>query len=392
MAKAQKQYSIYQRKRRKGRPLMYVKFRGPDGNYLPGRSSGETSRSAAEVWALEELSKGEIPVSKKIRFGQYADGFFDWDGEYVTFLRNRGRKFGMLHASKMNAYLKNYLIPYFGHRLLSEINARDVEAWQDAMLKTRSVRTDEELSSASVNHMLVCLRTVMKRAVKDGLASSNPCSGVEKLASRPKQRGAISEAEAERVFRDIEEWDDPRHYWICRLSYLTGMRFGEVVALRWEDVEDGWISVRHSWGEKEGLKDPKTRKSKRRLPLATWIADELQKYRALLPEQLCGRFVFPTPNSEVPYHSQKATNDALYFMLAKADLQAADRVRRNIVFHSLRHTFNTRLRNRGVPDFLIQAYMGHSTPVMTDNYTDVGMVSFDAIVEAQRQKVGEPHI
>ncbi|MDA3947863.1 MAG: hypothetical protein PF508_01450, partial [Spirochaeta sp.] len=172
MAKAQKQYSIYKRKRKKGRPLMYVKFRGRDGSYLPGRSSGETSRSAAETWAVNELSKGEVPVTKKVRFGQYADGFYDWNGRYVTYLRNRGRKFGMLHSVKMNAYLANYLIPHFGNRLLSEITARDVEAWQDAMLKKQSERTNETLSPASVNHMLVCLRTVFKHAVKDGLASA----------------------------------------------------------------------------------------------------------------------------------------------------------------------------------------------------------------------------
>ena len=55
----------------------------------------------------------------------------------------------------------------------------------------------------------------------------------------------------------------------------------------------------------------------------------------------------------------------------------------DFVFHSLRHSFNTGLRNQGIPDFLIQAYTGHSSPVMTDNYTDVMMASFDGVVKIQ---------
>jgi integrase len=62
-----------------------------------------------------------------------------------------------------------------------------------------------------------------------------------------------------------------------------------------------------------------------------------------------------------------------------------ERKKRNIVFHSLRHSFNTIMRNQGIPDFIIQAYMGHSSPVMTDNYTDVVMTSFDDVVKFQER-------
>ena len=73
-------------------------------------------------------------------------------------------------------------------------------------------------------------------------------------------------------------------------------------------------------------------------------------------------------------------------MLNMIGISEAERTKRNIVLHSLRHSFNTRMRNRGIPDFLIQAYMGHSSPVMTDNYTDVTMASFDDVVKVQEEK------
>jgi integrase len=94
-------------------------------------------------------------------------------------------------------------------------------------------------------------------------------------------------------------------------------------------------------------------------------------------------FIFYTPVRELPYFDNSSVNRALYARLKTIGITDEERTDRNIVFHSLRHSFNTRLRNKGIPDFLIQAYMGHSSPVMTDNYTDVMMASFDDVVKIQ---------
>jgi integrase len=380
-----KPYYLYTRPVKNGKKVFYVKFRSPDGEYMSGKSTGETDQSAAEAWAIQQIAGGKVRVRADIPFEAYARNFFLWDGPYVKHLRNRGRKIGKSHASRMNAIITNHLNDFFGKRKLSSITSRDIERWQDMMLeKPRSDKKGAEpLSPTSINHALICLRTILKQAVKDGYINSNPCQGVEKLATKPKGRGALTDEEGTKLFADPSAWKDPRHYWICRLSYELGMRFGEVVALKRKYVENGWINVVHSWGVKEGLKEPKTKKSKRRLKVSKQLTSELKKWMKESPYTDPEDFIFYTPVRELPYFDNSSVNRALYARLKTIGITDEERTDRNIVFHSLRHSFNTRLRNKGIPDFLIQAYMGHSSPVMTDNYTDVMMASFDDVVKIQ---------
>jgi integrase len=384
-----KPYYLYARRRKDGKKVFYVKFRTPDGEYLSGRSTGETDPSAAEAWAIEEITNGRVRVRADIRFDAYAKDFFLWDGPYVKHLRNRGRRIGQIHAAHMDAMIKLHLNWFFGSMKLSAITTRDVERWQDEMLeKPRSEKKGAEpLTAASINHALISLRTVMKQAVKDGYINSNPCQGVEKLASKPKTRGALTEEEGAKLFADPGKWSDQRQYWICRLSYEVGLRLGEAIALQRRDIENGYINVVHSWGAKEGLKEPKTKRSKRRLRVSERITTELKRFMDQAPFQEPNDFVFYTPDRSLPYRDNSSINRALYSRMREIKISDEDRTRRNIVFHSLRHSFNTRMRNSGIPDFLIQAYMGHSSPVMTDNYTDVMMASFDDVVKAQERVV-----
>jgi integrase len=362
-----------------------VKFRKPDGGYLSGKSTGESDESAAEAWAIEQISQGKVRVRADIRFKAYAKDFFNWEGPYVKYLRNRGHKIGRSHADRMNAMIRNHLNGFFGKKKLSEITTRDIERWQDKMLETP--RSDKEgaepLSPTSINHSLICLRTIMKQAVKEGYINKNPCDGVEKLATKPKSRGALTEEEGRQLFADPEDWKDRRHYWICRLSYDVGMRLGEIVALKRKYVEDGYINIVHSWNAKEGLKEPKTKRSKRRLKVSQQITTELKEWMEESPYQEPDDFVFASPVREIPYGDNRTIDKVLYRRLEQIGISKKEREERNIVFHSLRHSFNTRMRNRGIPDFLIMAYMGHSSPIMTDNYTDVMMASFDDVVKAQ---------
>lgn len=114
-------------------------------------------------------------VRADIRFEAYAKDFFLANGPYVKHLHNRSRKIGKSHASRMNAIIDNHLMDFFGKRKLSFITSRDIERWQDMLLeKPRSdVEGAEPLSPTSINHALICLRTITKQAVKDGYINRN---------------------------------------------------------------------------------------------------------------------------------------------------------------------------------------------------------------------------
>ena len=83
------------------------------------------------------------------------------------------------------------------------------------------------------------------------------------------------------------------------------------------------------------------------------LSDELRKWMKESLFQDPEDFVFYTPIRELPYFDNSSVNRALYDRMKAIGISDDERTDRNIVFHSPRHSFNTRLRNKGILDFLI---------------------------------------
>ena len=152
------------------------------------------------------------------------------------------------------------------------------------------------------------------------------------------------------------------------LSAATGMRMGEIQALRKSDLypEDkpDRIIVTHSWDRSFGLKGTKTGKS-RVIPLSPLLRRKLFLLMMRGPED----FLFPNPTLEKPVYERTLT-DSLYTALEKLGISEAERKERNITFHSWRHFFNTFLRKQGIQDSKVQMVTGHSSVEMTDERSE----------------------
>lgn len=146
---------------------------------------------------------------------------------------------------------------------------------------------------------------------------------------------------------------------LYRTAAMTGLRIGELTALRWMDVDwqNGLIRVRRTYGRIGGeFTDPKSERSVRAVPLPPTVGGELKR---MLRERLGD--VEPRPAALVFADPERDSGPLLY--------QAAlDRVRSTLEaagldkkhgFHSLRHTFGTAMAAAGKPIRSIQAWMGH---------------------------------
>jgi integrase len=399
-------FSLYPRARKKGKPMIYVRFRGPDGEWLPGRSSGQTSRDAAKRWAMKEIMDSNVVVRENVKFSEYADGFFDWEGTYVKRARTRQRKssrklgltnMGHTHADKMNAFLKNHLIPYFGDKRLSNFTSEDIEQWIDYMLETprcelpackkpdkKPSKDERPLSPRSINHMLICLRHVFGQAKRDGLVASNPCTDVGFTIEDSAERGVLTPEETLKLIESPANWPNSRDYLIAKVSALTGMRQMEVVALRRRHIIKD-TKVEESWEMKYGLKEPKSRAGKRPLPIAPSLRSELLEFMKESPFKREDDFVFYSADRSKPYTNNRGILDSFYDALEAIEISETEREERHLVFHSLRHYANTYMRLAGIPDFLIQAYIGHSSTAMTDHYTHIRDEDFQPIIDAQER-------
>jgi integrase len=147
------------------------------------------------------------------------------------------------------------------------------------------------------------------------------------------------------------------------MAAMTGMRKGELLALRWRDID--WtaekVRVRQSYVRGQ-FGTPKSKRSSRGVPLALRLATEL--------EQLHQHTVWTGENDLVfahPYTGKPLDGSKLLERFKKACERAAVRPVR---FHDLRHTFGTRLAAAGVPLKTLQEWFGHRDSKTTDIYAD----------------------
>jgi hypothetical protein len=96
---ALKPYSLYKRRLDSGRSVYYVRFRLDDGSFGTGKSTRQTTKTAAEAWAIKYLSSGQVVIRENITFEDFSQNFFAWDGHYIKSLLLRGRQIGRSHSA-----------------------------------------------------------------------------------------------------------------------------------------------------------------------------------------------------------------------------------------------------------------------------------------------------
>lgn len=175
---------------------------------------------------------------------------------------------------------------------------------------------------------------------------------------------------------------------------MTGLRQGELIALRWCDVD--WqaqrIRVRrnHVLGE---FDTPKSRRGSRSVPMTTRVAGELDRLHRASQWQQDEDLVFAEPENGEPLR-RGALMRRYRRALKAAQLEPTHR------FHDLRHTFGTAMAGAGVPMRTLQEWMGHRDISTTQRYADYAPNPQEvAMAEAafaqgsiRRSNMSEPHI
>ena len=160
-----------------------------------------------------------------------------------------------------------------------------------------------------------------------------------------------------------------------RTAAMTGLRLGELCALRWRDVD--WtasaIRVRENYVMGE-FGSPKSRRSFRSVPMAPEVGGTLDRYYKACGEPGEGELVFPDPR--LRFKGQPLEKTAVLYRMRKA-LKTAGLDERHR-FHDLRHTFGTTMAAAGMPMRTLQELMGHRDIQTTQRYADYSPRTRDA--------------
>jgi integrase len=278
---------------------------------------------------------------------------------YRLHAERRGRKRSTVQD--IESHTRVHLAPFFVGRALDAITPEDVI---DLVL----VLEDKDLKPKTIRNIVATLSAFFNfaRAPQRGWATINPCEGVD--------LPAVSET-SEIRFLTLDEVDllvahaRPGEFQaldraIFRAAAMTGLRKGELIALRWRDVD--WpaarIRVRQNYVRGE-FGTPKSRRSTRSVPMADELAGELDRLFKQSAGQGEDDLVFAHPMTGGPLPKANVTR-RMRAALKAAGLDTTHR------FHDLRHTFGTRMAAAGAPMRTLQEWMGHRDLATTQIYAD----------------------
>lgn len=363
-------YILYKRAAggKKGR-VYYAAFWNEERYDYVRRSTGQTSRAAADAQARKWLAEG-VPLRSSQTFLGYLSSFWVPGSDYLQRREARGHKLSRSYIrtshSAVEKYLKPYLIRHKKQKLaLAKVTAGLLESF---LMDLRS----RGLSASRINGIRKAIAVPLSEAFRLGYINTNPAARVEKLPEKAPKREILSLEEVRSFF--LLDWNDLRHYVANLVAATTGMRLGEIRGLQADDVGDGFISVRHNWQDREGLKEPKWG-SRRNVPLPQLTEEALRELIELNPWD--DGFVVYGYRRGIPL-STTAIEHAYYQGLKQIGIDEEERKRRKLTFHTWRHWYNSMLRGH-IPDHSLRALTGHRTEVMQDRYS--------TITDEQRQAI-----
>src|SRR5215204_59699 len=261
--------------------------------------------------------------------------------------------------SRYERTCRNHLVPFFGRIKLRELTAAHVRAF-----KARKIEVG--LNPNTVGVMQGVLSTALNQAVDDGLIPSNPASRVKKAATREHSpMRSLSQEEASRL---LEAAVGTRDEAMLTLALRTGMRQGELAALRWEDVNligKPSITVRRSADTRTKTRVSTTKTGKeRKIHIGPRTVEVLKAHRARQLEERMAATSWADPSLVFPNTKGKirrrgSVMRSLRQFLGEAGLPT------KIRFHDLRHTAGTLALQQGVPLHTVSRMLGHADPAMT---------------------------
>ena len=324
------------------------------------KRSPENSATGAKAYELllrqrlargEPLDKKEIKVNKK-----FSDVVNQW---FEVYVKNNNKP---SEINNKNYLLKASIIPYFKDKDINEITKYEVDRYKDFLLNKM------KLSPKSVNNRLSVLSKCLKSVEEWEIIENAP--RIKLLKIPPQKFDFLNKTESELLLNNANGiWHD-----FILLALQTGLRFGEMIALRWKDIDFNKKILTVNRNIVRGIEgSPKSNKS-RIVPLTNTLFIMLNERNSK------NEFIFYDSNKKSLNYGNCKRN--LHKICSKAGL-------RKIGWHVLRHTFASNLASQNNSIVAIKELLGHSDIKTTMRYSHVNLPVLQKVMESidQNQNV-----
>ena len=328
------------------------------------RTTEETSRAKAERKVVKLLSIG-MAGKRNPSFKEYAEPFFDYERcPHVARLKAEKKRIGEGYCKKERKALILYVFPSkMARKPIADITRGDILDLRDELIK-------ERISGNIINRALKAIKVVFSEALFRQDIPYNPASGIGEVATNNKEAAIFTPEQLCALFSNPEKslvWRTPVDYICFLIAACTGMRRGEILALKWKNIhlDRGYIHVEEAWKEDwTRIGSPKSGKSRdTSIPYA--LAYYLERYYQSTPYNKPDDFVICKEDGTA--YSQQRWYKAFNRALETAGIEKPKDKR--LKPHSLRHSLNTILRNSGTNPALIRDMLGWADESIQDHYT-----------------------
>lgn len=318
----------------------------------------------AKAWekldkALQEQKQGILATGPKRKLGDHLTWWLD---------EVHQQKIRHTTYARYRFALDKHIVPELGNIPLHKLTAQMIQSLYNSKAK-------EGQSPSSIQSMHNVLHKGLSYAVQARLIPYNPSDNV----SLPRQiKRKVKPLTLEQAKLLIQVAQGSHLEMLIMLALITGMRHGELITLRWEDIdlEKGTIYVHRTGGYQSkkyrGISgflegEPKTEAGERIIPISKKLCEELKQYRSRQNEKRSKagtawkELNLVCPNSRNGnFLDHTNVRESFYRLLKKAGLPL-------VHIHDLRHNAATLMRSRGVDLKVIQEILGHSSMDITAN-------------------------
>ena len=249
------------------------------------------------------------------------------------------------------AVLQTHILPFFGSKPINEIKASDVRRWQAKLMSSPNNYSQTYLKKINTE-----LNSIINYAKRFYDLNTNPCG----------KAGTIGKAKAEEMdYWTYDEYiafregvkDKPLSYICFEVLYWTGMREGELLALSPADIDfdNKLISINRTYqriGGKDVFTSPKTRKSKRKIPIPDFLCQELSDY-------IQSRYMLDADERLFPVTKSYLSHE----MIRGCKNTGVKKIR----IHDIRHSHASLLINQGCDALMLADRLGHEKVSTTLN-------------------------
>lgn len=251
-----------------------------------------------------------------------------------------------------------HVIPGIGLIPLNKLSQNDLQQFYAKLKRTGRKKNVENKGTALSDRMVrachaVC-RSALEKAVDEGLITRNPAIGCKLPPKKNAEMKILTQAE---IIRLLNQAADEGYYVLFLLELTTGMRRGEILGLKWKDLNlhTGELKIVRQVTVK-GVSVPKTKSSIRTLLLPPNMLELLRD----LKKTSTSEWIFPSPVKEGEPRHPSAVTKRFRIMLERAHCK-------HVRFHDLRHTFATMALENGIDIKTLSAMIGHVSAETTLN-------------------------